>query len=120
MIHEETTAPLALVVESSGGPDVLLRQLEHLHVVARMPNVRFRVLARSTTSGIVPALSCPFTLLHVEPGKTLAYVSSLTRPDYIKATAPYVAAFEQAWNPASSEEESVVILERRIADLADG
>ncbi|WP_367131283.1 DUF5753 domain-containing protein [Saccharothrix sp. HUAS TT1] len=101
---------------SNGGADVLRRQLEHLREVARMPNVRFRVLPRSATSGIVPALSCPFTLLHVEPGKTIAYVESLTRPDYVKATAPYVAAFDQAWNLAASERDSEAIPDHRIAD----
>lgn len=104
---------------SNGGPGVLRRQLEHLHDVAGMPNVRFRVLPRSAASGIVPALSCPFTLLQMEPGKTIAYVSSLTRTDYIKATAPYVAAFEQAWNLAASEAESMAILEERITDGHD-
>ncbi|MFJ6674364.1 helix-turn-helix domain-containing protein [Actinosynnema sp. NPDC091369] len=101
---------------SNGGSDVLRRQLEHLREVAAMPNVRFRVLPRSATNGIVPALSCPFTLLRVEPGKTIVYVESLTRPDYIKATAPYVAAFDQAWNLAASERQSAAILERGITD----
>jgi hypothetical protein len=55
----------------------------------------------------------------MEPGKTVAYVSSLTRTDYIKATAPYVAAFEQAWNLASSEGESTAMLEERITDRHD-
>ncbi|WP_281275497.1 DUF5753 domain-containing protein [Saccharothrix australiensis] len=100
---------------ANGGPDVLRRQLEHLRQVAAMPNVRFRVLSRSTTAGIVPALVCPFTLLEVE-SKTLAYVESLTRSDYIKASAPYVTAFEQAWNIAISEDESAAILGDRIAD----
>jgi hypothetical protein len=104
---------------SNGGPDVLRRQLEHLRDVAEMPNVRLRVLSRSTTTGIVPALSCPFTLLRMEQGKTIVYVESLTRPDYIKATAPYVAAFDQAWNLAASERESAAILESRITDRDD-
>jgi hypothetical protein len=104
---------------SNGGPDVLRRQLEHLRDVTAMPNVRFRVLPRSATSGIVPALSAPFTLLQLEQGKAIAYVESLTRPDYIRATAPYVSAFDQAWNLASSEEESTVILGHRIADRDD-
>lgn len=103
---------------SNGGPEVLRRQLEHLREVAEMPNVRFRALKRSTTNGIVPALSAPFTLLEVE-SKTLAYVESVTRSDYIKASAPYVTAFEQAWGLAASEDESAAILDGRIADLAD-
>ncbi|GAA3459045.1 helix-turn-helix domain-containing protein [Saccharothrix longispora] len=104
---------------SNGGPGILRRQLEHLREVARMPNVRFRVLPRSTANGIVPALGCPFTLLHVEPGKRIAYVASLMRPDYIKATAPYIAAFDQAWDTAVPEVGSLGILDRRISDLAD-
>lgn len=99
----------------SGGPAVLRAQHEHLRAVAQMPNVKFRVSPQA--AGNVPALSCPFTLLDVEPNKRLAFVSSLTRPDYIKATDPYVAAFEQAWELAASEDESVAILEGRITDL---
>lgn len=100
-----------------GGRDVLRRQLEHLRTVTEMSNVRFRVLPWS--AGGVPALSCPFTLLYVDSEKTLAYVASLTRTDYIKATGPYVAAFEQAWKLAPTEEESAAILAGRITDLND-
>ncbi|WP_033437333.1 helix-turn-helix domain-containing protein [Saccharothrix sp. NRRL B-16314] len=103
---------------ANGGPAVLRRQLEHLREVADMPNVGLRVLPRSTTSGIVPALVCPYTLLEVD-AKTLAYVETLTRSDYIKAPAPYVFAFEHAWRLAASGGESTEILDRRIADLAD-
>ncbi len=104
---------------SNGGPEVLRRQLEHLRGVARMPNVHFRLLLRSIVSGIVPALSNPFTLLNLDQGKTIGYVESLTRPDYIKATDPYTAAFEQARQLAASESESAEILERRITELGE-
>jgi hypothetical protein len=98
-----------------GNRDVLRRQLEHLRDVSRMSNVHLRVLTLDV--GGVPGLSCPFTLLYVPPKRTLAYVASLTRTDYIKATGPYNAAFDQAWELASSEEESGAILDDRIADL---
>ncbi|MFD9701341.1 DUF5753 domain-containing protein [Lentzea sp. NPDC059081] len=101
----------------SGSPAVLRRALEHIRDIAAMPNVKLRILLRS--AGIVPALSCPFTLLHVDGDKTLAMVATLSRPDYIKATAPYVAAFEQAWELASSDRDSKAILEARITDLID-
>ncbi|HEX7308551.1 DUF5753 domain-containing protein [Lentzea sp.] len=101
----------------AGDPAILRRALEHLREVAEMPNVKLRILERS--AGIVAALSCPFTLLHVDGDKTLAMVASLTRPDYIKATAPYVTAFEQAWELASSENASKAIIDARITDLID-
>ena len=83
-----------------------------------MPNVRFRILPGS--AGACPALSCPFTLLYVKPARTLAYVESLTRPDYIKATGPYLVAFDHAYRIAASQDESRVILEERIAELRQG
>jgi hypothetical protein len=44
------------------------------------------------SAGAVPALNCPFTLLYSKPARTIAYVSSLTRPDCIKATGPHTVA----------------------------
>ncbi|GAB3504560.1 hypothetical protein FB471_1689 [Amycolatopsis cihanbeyliensis] len=101
-----------------GGSEVLRRQLERLREIADMPNVHFRVLPWS--AGASPALSCPFTLLYVKPDRTLAYVESLTRPDYIKATGPHLVAFDHAYRIAAAEDESRAILEGRIVDLSQG
>ena len=81
-----------------------------------MSNVRFRVLPFSV--GGITALSCPFTLLYIKPARTLAYVESLTRAEYVRSTGPYVAAFDFAWQAAASEPESKAILDSRIADLS--
>lgn len=99
-----------------GGLDVLRGQLERLREVVDMPNVRFRVFPLS--AGGVHALSCPFTLLYIKPARTVAYVESLTRAEYVKSTGPYVAAWDSAWQLASSESESRTILDHRIADLS--
>ncbi|WP_156893418.1 helix-turn-helix domain-containing protein [Actinokineospora enzanensis] len=102
---------------SSAAPGVLRQQLEHIRSIAELPNVRCRVIPREV--GNVPALSAGFTLLHVEPTWSIVFVAGLTRADYIKATGPYMAAFDQAWNLASPEEETAAILEARITDLDD-
>lgn len=99
-----------------GGRNVLRRQLERLREVAAMPNVRFRVLPWEV--GSIPALSCPFTLLYIKPARTIAYVESLTRAEYIKSTGPYVAAFDSTWQLAVPEAESAAILEAKITDLS--
>ncbi|MCX2949975.1 helix-turn-helix domain-containing protein [Lentzea sp. NEAU-D7] len=105
-----------------GGPGVLLNQLVYFRdEFLRLPEVEFRVATYDV--GGVPALSCPFTLLHFDPRKPtdrlekIAYTVSLSRTDYIKQTAPYEAAFDQAWALAKNEEESAAILDRRIANL---
>jgi hypothetical protein len=98
-----------------GGKAVLHAQLERLRQVADMRNVRFRVIPWSV--GSVPALSCPFTLLYIKPARTVAYVEALTRPDYLKNTGPYVAAFDTAWDLAAPENESLAILDDKIANL---
>ncbi|MEV0676734.1 helix-turn-helix transcriptional regulator [Actinosynnema sp. NPDC050436] len=103
---------------ANGGPDVLRPQLEHLREVARLPNVHLRLHLVSDSSGIVTALSNPFTMLRLDQGKVIVYVGSLTRPDYIKVADPYVAAFEQAWQTAASTQRSSEILGARIAELA--
>lgn len=99
-----------------GGREILREQLMHLAKVAEFANVRFRVLPWS--AGSSPALGCPFTLLYIKPSRTIAYVASLTRPEYIKATGPYTVAFDQAWELAVSDSDSAEILGERIAALS--
>ncbi|WP_018682771.1 DUF5753 domain-containing protein [Actinokineospora enzanensis] len=100
-----------------GGRDVLLRQLEWLREIADLETVAIRVFP--FTAGGNPALTCPFTLLHIPaPTRTIAYVETLTGADYVKATQPYGSAFTLAWEEAESEEDTRVRLERRIADLS--
>lgn len=104
------------ITRQVGGKDVLRGNLSHLRDIARMPNVNLRLLPSAV--GGVPALSCPFTLLYIPPARTLAYVESLTRAEYIKAAGPYVAAFDSAWQMAPPEDESLAILEGGINDLS--
>lgn len=99
-----------------GGRDVMRRQLERVAEIAGMDNVRLRVLPWS--AGSVPALSCPFTLLYIKPARSIAYVASLTRPEYIKATDLYRLAFDQAWDLATHEGDSAAILKEKIAELS--
>jgi hypothetical protein len=101
-----------------GGPAVLCDQLRRLREIADMPNVSLRIIPWE--AGVSPALSCPFTLLYVKPARTIAYVESLTRPDYIKATGSYLAAFEHATRIAADEDDARVILDSRISDLSKG
>lgn len=101
-----------------GGRSVLRDQLVRLAEVADMENVSFRILPWS--AGVSPGLSCPFTLLYVKPARTIAYVASLTRPDYIRATGPYLAAFEHAYRIAATDDESRAILDGRLSDLSKG
>ncbi|GAA1353650.1 DUF5753 domain-containing protein [Saccharothrix algeriensis] len=102
---------------ANGGPAILRRQLEHLREVAAMPNVRLRVVTRA--AGAVAGLSAPFTLLHTADGKSFAFVATVVRGDYVKATEPFAAIFQNAWERATPEEESAAILDARIADLTD-
>lgn len=102
---------------SSGGADVLLRQLEHLREIARMPNVSFRVVPKS--AGNVAGLSAPFTLLHTQDGKSFAFVATAVRGDYVKAADPFTAIFQNAWERAVPEVESAAILGVRITDLTN-
>ncbi|CRK57482.1 Putative DNA-binding protein [Alloactinosynnema sp. L-07] len=95
---------------------MLREQLVHLAKVAEFANVRFRILPWS--AGSSPALGCPFTLLYIKPSRTIAYVASLTRPEYIKATGPYSVGFDQAWELAVSDSDSMEILSERIAELS--
>lgn len=97
-----------------GGPRVLRNQILRLREVADMENVSVRVV--TWEAGACPALSCPFTLLYVD-SRTIAYVESLTSPDYIRATDPYLAAFEHAFRVAENEDNSRVILDTRVSDL---
>ncbi|MEU4807521.1 DUF5753 domain-containing protein [Actinosynnema sp. NPDC023587] len=102
---------------ASGGPDILRRQLERLHDIAVLPNVRFRVVPIS--AGIVAGLGAPFTLLHIAGGKSMAFVATAVRGDYVKAVEPFMAVFGNAWDESASERVSIGILEARIADLAN-
>lgn len=99
-----------------GGPEVLARQLERLLELIELPNVQIRIVPWS--AGVVPGLGCPFTLLYIKPARKIAYVASLIRPDYIKATDAFTVAFNQAWELASSDDDSAEILKARIAELS--
>ncbi|MBP2319754.1 transcriptional regulator with XRE-family HTH domain [Kibdelosporangium banguiense] len=99
-----------------GGRDVLRRQLERVHAFAELDHVSVRVFPFS--AGAAPALSCPFTLLWIEPANArIAYAETLTGSDYFKTTGAFVAAFEQAEGRALSEDDTRSLLERRINDL---
>jgi transcriptional regulator with XRE-family HTH domain len=105
----------ALYVEV-GGRDVLRRQLERLHDFAVLPNVSIRLFPFA--AGASPGLSCPFTLLFIEPAQVhIAYAETLTGADYIKTTSAYSVAFDQAHERALSEDDSREALVRRINDL---
>jgi hypothetical protein len=102
-----------------GGQTVLRDQLVRLQEMSVLDNVSLRIVEWS--AGACPALSVPFTLLYVPSARTtIAYVEAMTRPDYIKATNPYLAAFDQATAIAASEEASRAILDARVSHLSEG
>ncbi|MFT7840111.1 DUF5753 domain-containing protein [Saccharothrix sp. BKS2] len=102
---------------SSGGPDVLVRQLEHLRSLTRLPNIALRIVTRD--AGNVAALSAGFTLLHTAEGLSFAYVTTPLKGDYVKAEETFTAIFENAWEHAASEAASAAILNGRISDHHD-
>ncbi|WP_181400031.1 helix-turn-helix domain-containing protein [Actinokineospora spheciospongiae] len=100
----------------TGGQEVLARQLERLVEMAGLPNVTIRILPWA--AGGTPGLSCPFTLLWIEPANArIAYTETLTGADYLKTTDTYSLAFEQASDLALGEEASQDELKRRIIEL---
>lgn len=63
-------------------------------------------------------LSNPFTLLHAEPDEWLAYVGHFARNDYVKKDiSRFRLVFDNAWEAGVPAEQSLAILEARIADL---
>ncbi len=102
---------------ASGGPTVLRGQLEYLREIAAMPNIMFRLVPRS--AGIVAGLGAPYTLLHMADGKSIAFVATVVRGDYVKAVQTFSAVFQTAWECATPENDSAAILDARIAALTD-
>ncbi|WNV90348.1 DUF5753 domain-containing protein [Umezawaea sp. Da 62-37] len=99
-----------------GGKDVLRRQLERLCELSELPNVSLRLFPFA--AGASPGVSCPFTLLFIEPAQAhIAYTETLTGADYIKTTGAYSVAFEEAEVLALSEDNTRAALVRRINDL---
>ena len=98
-----------------GGRQVLRDQLVRLREIADLDNVSLRIVPWS--AGACAALASPFTLLYVPPARTIAYVETLTRADYIKATGPYMSAFETAQRISETEDASRAIIDSRLSDL---
>ena len=99
-----------------GGRDVLRRQIEHLRAIADLSNVSIRIF--EFVSGSIPALSCPFTLLHSgTTNRTFAYVETITKVDYPKTTRPYAESFDYSWKLAAPDDTTRAILEARISNL---
>jgi hypothetical protein len=99
-----------------GGTNVLRAQLDRLRQMSSLPHIELRLI--SFSAGACAALSCPFTLLYLRNGRRMVYVESLTRPDMIKSTGPYAAAFDLAWQTAETDQASQAILDRRINELS--
>ncbi|MBW4720898.1 DUF5753 domain-containing protein [Saccharothrix obliqua] len=102
---------------ASGGPAVLRDQLRYLRKISAMPNVRFRLVPKS--AGTVSALSVPFTHLHMADGKSIAFVATTLRGDYVKASELFTAVFQDAWERATPEEDSAAMLDAGIAALSN-
>ncbi|MEO6083782.1 MAG: helix-turn-helix transcriptional regulator [Umezawaea sp.] len=99
-----------------GGRDGLRRQLERVQLFAEQPHISVRVYPLS--AGSAAGLSCPFTLLWIEPANVrIAYTENLTGSDYLKTTGAYAAAFDDASTRVLSEDATRELLERRINDL---
>lgn len=99
-----------------GTPEVMKAQLERLREMAKLPTVSLRVVPLD--HGPYAGLSCPFTLLWIERARaTIAYVETLTGADYVKTTRAYSLAFEQAQEDALTDDETLTLLDRYIANL---
>jgi Domain of unknown function (DUF5753) len=99
-----------------GSRDILREQIQWLRELADLPTVSLRVF--TFTTGVSPALKCPFTLLYLSsPARTFAYVETLTKGDYVKTVQPYIDAFDLTWDLAENESATKRILDRRITDL---
>ncbi|ACU39801.1 helix-turn-helix domain-containing protein [Actinosynnema pretiosum subsp. pretiosum] len=99
-----------------GGRAVMRAQLRRLLMFADLPHFSLRVFPFS--AGSSTALSCPFTLLWIEPANVhLAYAENITGADYMKTTHPYVVAYDDAQRRALSESDSRALLESRVNEL---
>lgn len=99
-----------------GTPQMMKAQLERLRAMANLPNVSLRIV--SLDQGPYAALSCPFTLLWIERANaTIAYVETLTGADYVKTTQAYSLGFDQAQEGALTDDETLTLLDRYIADI---
>ncbi|GDY33863.1 transcriptional regulator [Gandjariella thermophila] len=91
-------------------------QLQRLRKIAELPTVSLRIVPLD--HGPEAGLSCPFTLLWIERARaTIAYVETLTGADYVKTTAAYSTAFDQAHNTALAEDVTLKLIDRRMAEL---
>ncbi|WP_418153923.1 helix-turn-helix domain-containing protein [Actinoalloteichus caeruleus] len=99
-----------------GTPATMEAQLNRLRKIAALPNVSLRIVPLE--HGPEAGLSCPFTLLWIERARAaIAYVETLTGADYVKTTAAYAAAFEQARKAALAEGDTLTLIDRRMAGL---
>lgn len=99
-----------------GGPVCLKRQLTRLVEFAELDHVHIHLLPFK--AGAAPALSCPFTLLWIEPANArIAYAETLTGADYLKTTGAYVAAFDHAHREGLSENATLKRIKERVNDL---
>jgi len=99
-----------------GTADAMKAQLQRLHTLAALPTVSLRIVPLD--HGPQAGLSCPFTLLWIERAKaTIAYVETLTGADYVKSTAAYALAFDQAQSSAFSEDDTLKLINCRMAEL---
>lgn len=91
-------------------------QLERLQEMAKLSNVSLRIVPLG--NGPYAALSCPFTLLWIERANTtIAYVETLTGADYVKTTKAYRLGFDQVQEGALTDDETLTLLDRYIADI---
>lgn len=94
-----------------GPPAVRSQQLARLGKIADLPNVTIRIVPMS--AGPAAGLSCPFTLLWVEPANAkIAYVETLTGADYLRNTDAYSVAFDKAEEISLTPSESRSLIER--------
>ena len=104
------------LLRRAGTADAVKAQFQRLSAIAALPTVSVRVVPLD--HGPEAALTSPFTLLWIEGAKaTIAYVETLTGADYVKTTAAYSVAFEQAQNAALSEEDTLKLIDRHVAEL---
>ncbi|WP_116049539.1 helix-turn-helix domain-containing protein [Amycolatopsis palatopharyngis] len=101
-----------------GGAKVLLRQLEKVRDLARLPNVTVQVIPFD--GGAHASHGVAFSIVNLFEGKPgIVYVESLTGSDYLgrEHTRAYNLAYDKLRVAALSERRTIELIDRRIAEL---